>query len=76
MATKLPTETYLRYWEAAALQEIGIEIKVDPNDQAMFMNALYDARKMFGGYEDMIVLQPNPPGTIFIRKKELTEMEE
>ena len=76
MATKAPQETYLRYWEAAALQEIGIEIKVEPGDQAMFMNYLYDARKMFGGYEDMIVLQPNPPGTIFIRKKELTEMEE
>ena len=40
MATKAPPETYLRYWEAAALQEIGIEIKVDPNDQAMFINAL------------------------------------
>ncbi len=76
MATKAPPETYLRYWEAAKMQEIGIEIKVDPNDQAMFVNILYDARRMFGEYEDMIILQPNPPGTIFIRKKELTEMEE
>jgi len=42
----------------------------------MFVNILYDARSMFGEYEDMIILQPNPPGTIFIRKKELTEMEE
>jgi hypothetical protein len=76
MATKAPPETYLRYWEAAAQQEIGIEVKVDPNDQALFVNLLYDCRNTFGGYEDMMILQPNPPGTVFIRTKELAEMGE
>lgn len=75
MATRPPPETYLRYWAAAAEQEIGIEIKVDPADQAMLVNQLYEARNAFGGYEDMIILQPNPPGTIFIRTKEIGEME-
>lgn len=75
MATKSPPETYLQYWQAAAQQEIGIEIKVDPEDQALLVNHLYEARSIFGGYENLIIFQPNPPGTLFIRTKEIGEME-
>lgn len=76
MATKAPPETYLRYWIAAAEQEIGIEIKTDPDDVKLLVNLLYDARNTFGGYEELMILQPNPPGTIFIRTKELGELDE
>jgi hypothetical protein len=75
MATKAPPETYLRYWIAAAEQEIGICIQTVPEDQALLVNLLYDARNTFGGYEDLMILQPNPPGTIFIRTKALGELE-
>lgn len=75
MATRAPPETYLKYWIAAAEQEIGICIQVDPNDQSLFVNLLYDARNVFGGYEDFMILQPNPPGTVFVRKKEIEEMD-
>lgn len=69
MTTKLPAEEYLRYWEAASATEIGIEVLVIPEDQQKFINALYDCRNTFGGYENLIVFQPKPEGTVFIAKK-------
>jgi hypothetical protein len=69
MTTRLPPETYLRFWEQAASEEIGIEITVVPEDQSKFVKALYDCRSTFGGYEDLILFQPQPPGTIFIARK-------
>lgn len=69
MVTKLPPEEYLKYWEAAEAQEIGILITVEPADQPRFVNALFDCRKTFGGYEDMMVFQPKPEGTIFVARK-------
>lgn len=75
MATKSPPEKYLQYWIAAAEQEIGICITVADEDRALFVNRLYEARDVFGGYEDYMIFQPNPPGTVFIRKTEIGEME-
>lgn len=69
MTTKLPPEAYLKYWEAAAQQEIGIEIKVVPEDQMKLVNALYECKSTFGGFDDLILFQPKPEGTIFIAKK-------
>lgn len=69
MTTKLPPEEYLKYWEAAEAEEIGIEIKVEPEDQILFINALYACREAFGGYENLMVFQPKPEGTVFVAKK-------
>lgn len=69
MATKLPSEEYLKYWEAAEAEEIGIYITVEPADQMKFVNALFDCRKTFGGYENLMVFQPKPEGTIFVARK-------
>jgi hypothetical protein len=69
MTTKLPPDEYLKYWEAAEAEEIGILVKVEPEDQVRFINALYDCRNTFGGYENLIVFQPKPAGTVFVAKK-------
>lgn len=69
MTTKLPPEEYLKYWEAAQAEEIGIFISVEPEDQHRFVNALFDCRKTFGGYEDLMVFQPKPEGTVFVARK-------
>lgn len=69
MATKLPQSEYLKYWEAAEAEEIGIHITLEPEDQVVFINGLYDCRKTFGGYENIIVMQPKPLGTVFVMKK-------
>jgi hypothetical protein len=69
MTTKLAPEEYLGFWEKAAEQEIGIEVLVQPEDQMKFINALYECRSTFGGFEDISVFQPQPPGTIFIMKR-------
>lgn len=69
MTTKLPSEDYLKYWEAAEAEEIGIHITVEPADQPRFVIALFDSRKTFGGYENLMVFQPKPEGTIFVAKK-------
>lgn len=68
MTTKLAPETYLQFWEAASGYEYGIEVKVPPDDHAKMLNALYEARKTFGGYEDVIIFSPPPQGTIFMMK--------
>lgn len=75
MATKLPSETYLPYWELAESKEIGIEITCVPEDQIKLINALYQARQDYGGYEEMMIFQPLPEGRIFIahRTVELPE---
>ena len=69
MTTKLPSEFYLPLWEEAKAREIGVEIKVHPEDQHLLINALYECRKTVGGFEELIIMQPEPPGTIFIMHK-------
>lgn len=69
MTTKLPPEDYLKYWEAAEAEEIGICVMVEPEDQPRFINALYASRDTFGGYENLMVFQPKPEGTVFVAKK-------
>lgn len=69
MATKPGHDTYLQFWEEANAQEIGLYIKVDPEDQVKLINALYAARAEYGGYEGMIIFQPAPRGTLYIAHK-------
>lgn len=70
MTTKLPATYYLPIWEQAAEQEIGLRITcADADNQRLLINALYACRQEVGGFEDLILFQPAPPGTIFIAKK-------
>lgn len=69
MTTKLPTETYLRYWKEAEAEEFGLCITVVPEDQQKFVNALYECRATFGGFSEMMLAHPHPAGTIFILHK-------
>jgi hypothetical protein len=69
MTTRVPLENYLKLWEAAEAEEIGVLIKVEPADQQKFVIAMFDCRKTFGGYEDIILFQPQPEGTVFLARK-------
>lgn len=72
MTTKLPASFYLPLWEAASEEEMGIHITVPPhpaNDQPLLVNALYACRQETGGFEDLMIFQPQPPGTIYIARK-------
>lgn len=69
MATKLPAEAYLQYWQTASEEEIGLHITVEPNDQILLVNALYEARKTFGGFENLMIFQPPPAGTVYIARE-------
>lgn len=69
MATKLPVEEYLKFWEAAEAEEIGLLINCEPADQMKLVNTLFECRSTFGGYENLLLCQPKPEGTIFLVKK-------
>ncbi len=69
MTTRLPPEAYLELWERAEAEEIGLCVNVEPADQMKLVNALYECRNTFGGFEDMMLFQPKPEGTIFIAHK-------
>lgn len=70
MTTKLPATYYLPIWEQAAEQEIGLHITCpDADNQRALLNALYQCRKETGGFEDFMMSQPHPVGTIFIHRK-------
>ena len=68
MGTRLSPETYLQFWQEASGFEFGLEVKVHPEDQSKMVNALYECRDTFGGFEDMMIFQPQPAGTLFIMK--------
>ena len=69
MTTKLPPEHYLPIWESAQEQEIGIEVLCPPEDQVKLVNYLYECRNVCGGFEDLMIFQPKPEGTLFIAHK-------
>jgi hypothetical protein len=69
MVTKLQPKHYLPLWERAAAEEIGLCVNVEPTDQLKLVNALYECRSTFGGFEDMMIFQPKPEGQIFIAHK-------
>ncbi len=70
MVTRLPLETYLELWQRAEAEEIGLCVNVEPKDQLKLVNALYECRQTFGGFEDMMIFQPKPEGTLFIAHKD------
>jgi hypothetical protein len=75
MATKLNPLTYKNFWEEAASLEFGLLVELESEaDKPLFVNALYECRKMMGGFENMMISQPHPANTVFIHKKEIGEM--
>lgn len=69
MTTKLPAEAYSEIWEKAAEQEIGLGVSVEPADQQKFVNALYACKQAIGGFEDIMVFQPEPAGQVWLVHK-------
>ena len=69
MTTKVPLENYLKLWEAAEAEEIGVLINVNPEDQQRLIQALYECKSTFGGYEEIMLFQPKPEGTVFLARK-------
>lgn len=69
MTTKKPPSFYLPLWEAASAEEIGLHISCVPDDQAKLANALFACRKEMGGFDDLILIQPEPRGTIYLARK-------
>lgn len=69
MSTRLPPEAYLKLWQTAAEQEIGLHISCMPEDQLKLVNALYECKQIHGGFENLMLMQPQPPGTIYIMKQ-------
>ena len=71
MSSRIPASYYLPLWEAAYEEEIGIKIECDPKTQRQLVRDLYECRQESGDerFEEMILFQPNPKGTIFIAHK-------
>lgn len=69
MTTKLPPEVYREVWEKAAEVEIGIGIEVVPEDQGKLVAALYACRDRIGGFENIMVFQPEPKGQVWMVKQ-------
>ncbi len=69
MTTKLPATYYLPLWEQAEAEEIGLRITTIPDHMPKLVNALYACKQEVGGFEDMMLFQPQPPGTIYLARK-------
>ncbi len=76
MATRLSPAAYIEFWRTAAQEEFGLGIKVHPDDQAKLVNELYSAKQELGGgaLDNLMLAQPNPPGTVFIVQKTSAEV--
>lgn len=74
MGTHLPVDYYQPLWEQASKEEIGLCVQVEPEDHNRFVNDMYACRQHTGGYEELMLFQPLPQGTIFIAKK-MTELD-
>lgn len=76
MTTKPDPLTFLNFWQEASEQEFGLLIVCkDEDDKRLLVNTLYACRQASGGFENMMILQPNPSNTLFIAKK-TTELPE
>ena len=76
MTTKANPLSYLNFWEEAASEEFGLLVEcASEDDKRLLVNALYECRKQSGGFENLMIFQPNPPNVLFIAKK-TTELPE
>ena len=65
-----PLASYMIYWKQAEEAELGLMIECgSEQDKAYTVNTLYECRHMFGGYEDIVIVRPGVPNTIFLLKK-------
>jgi len=76
MATKANPLSYLNFWEEASALEIGLFVEcAHEDDKRLLVNALYECRKQTGGFDDLMIFQPNPSNVLYIAKK-TTELPE
>lgn len=70
MATKLNPLSYSNFWETAAEEEIGLLVECEnAQDKILLINALYECRKQTGGFENLMIFNPQSPNMLFIAKK-------
>lgn len=70
MATKANPLSYLNFWQEAEAQEFGLLVEcANEDDKRLLVNALYECRKASGGFENLMIFQPNPPNVLYIAKK-------
>jgi hypothetical protein len=70
MTTKPNPLSYLNFWQEASSLEFGLLVEMaTEDDKRLLVNALYECRKQSGGFENMIIMQPNPPNVFYIMKK-------
>lgn len=75
MATKLDPLSYLNFWEEASLAEFGLLVEcASEDDKRLMVNALYECRQKAGGFQDLMISQPDPPNVLFIHKKLVKEL--
>lgn len=76
MTTKANPLSYLNFWEEAAALEFGLLVECSSeDDKRLLVNALYECRKQSGGFDNLMIFQPNPSNVLFIAKK-TTELPE
>jgi len=76
MTTKANPLSYLNFWEEASALEFGLYVAcADEADKRLLVNALYECRKQSGGFDELMIFQPNPPNVLFIAKR-TTELPE
>ena len=76
MSTKANPLSYLNFWEEAATLEFGLLVEcASEDDKAALAKALWECRKQSGGFDNLMIFQPNPPNVLFIAKK-TTELPE
>jgi hypothetical protein len=74
MVTKANPLSYLNFWQEADAEEIGICVECETEeDKRALVNALYDCRKLSGGFENLMIFQPTT--TMFFIAKKTTEVE-
>jgi len=77
MTTKADPLTYLNFWEEASVQEFGLRVDLaTEDDKRLLVNALYECRKISGGFETLMIFQPAPPTCLFIAKQTYEELPE
>jgi len=76
MATKADPLSYLNFWEEAAAHEFGLLVEcASEDDKAALAKALWECRKQSGGFDNLMIFQPNPPNVLYIAKKMTKELE-
>jgi len=76
MGTKANPLSYLNFWEEAAALEFGLLVEcASEDDKSALAKALWECRKRSGGFDELMIFQPNPSNVLYIAKR-TTELPE